>query len=284
MKGEVQIDGIGWHSLGDALYRKWSIYENPWLDEDSQPLSFDNFRICGSSLGGPVALISRDKDVSALGANAIAGGDKKEQQLPVPAALSKMYIYTSSGKLISQAKWPNYKLKQVANTNNNTSEGGSEEENKNDDKTKAENMNAIIGMGWSEMEQLVVVLQNGRILLYDIHCKLVRDISLFDEELETDAVNNNRIQKVSNSQQNGSVSEDSHQVHGLRVLECHFWANGIVAMASDMQVYVLEGLTTGAQATQPPRRYVIDRGLICCMFMFKFLRTITPYCCCIRNP
>lgn len=98
---------------------------------------------------------------------------KSEDDLTPP----KLWIYTSSGIKIAEVDWNN---KRVA------------------------------GMGWSDQEYLVTVLEDGNVLLYDIHGKLVRNFLLLD------------------------LSTTSH------VLECHFWGNGVVCITSDMQIFVAE--------------------------------------------
>jgi hypothetical protein len=80
-------------------------------------------------------------------------------------------------------------------------------------------------MSWSDQEQLVIVLEDGRLfflissslnfaignaLLYDIHGKLVCNFLLLDA------------------------------VTKVHILECHFWGNGVVAISSDMTLYVYE--------------------------------------------
>ena len=70
----------------------------------------------------------------------------------------------------------------------------------------------VIGMGWSDQEHLVIVLEDGNCLIYDIHGKLVRNFLLLDA------------------------------VATAHVLECHFWGNGVVAITSDMQLFVAEVL------------------------------------------
>lgn len=68
----------------------------------------------------------------------------------------------------------------------------------------------MVGMGWSDQEQLVIVLEDGNSLIYDIHGKLVRNFLLL---------------------------EAATTVH---ILECHFWGNGVVAISSDMKLFVAE--------------------------------------------
>jgi hypothetical protein len=65
-------------------------------------------------------------------------------------------------------------------------------------------------MGWSDQEQLIVVLEDGTALVYDIHGKLVRNFLLLDA------------------------------ITAVHLIECHFWGNGVVALSSDMQLYVVE--------------------------------------------
>lgn len=56
----------------------------------------------------------------------------------------------------------------------------------------------------------MIVLEDGNSLIYDIHGKLVRNFLLLDA------------------------------VTTVHVLECHFWGNGVVAISSDMQLFVAE--------------------------------------------
>lgn len=53
-----------WYRLGDAQYRKVSIYPNLlWQKND---IKLDNFdKICGSSLGGPIALVKDESTITS---------------------------------------------------------------------------------------------------------------------------------------------------------------------------------------------------------------------------
>jgi len=88
----------------------------------------------------------------------------------------------------------------------------------------------VVGMGWSDQEQLVIVLEDGNSLIYDIHGKLVRNFLLL---------------------------EAATTVH---ILECHFWGNGVVAISSDMQLFVAEGLSS-ADGEAGFRKYTLVSGL-----------------------
>ena len=88
----------------------------------------------------------------------------------------------------------------------------------------------ISGMGWSDREELIVVLEDGNVFVYDILGKLVHNFLLVD--LTTSA----------------------------NVLECVFWGDGIVAITSDMQIFVAEGISS-IDATMPPRKYRMRTGL-----------------------
>jgi hypothetical protein len=85
-------------------------------------------------------------------------------------------------------------------------------------------------MGWSDQEQLVIVLEDGNSLIYDIHGKLVRNFLLLDA------------------------------VTTVHVLECHFWGNGVVVISSDMQLFVAEGLSS-AEGDAGFRKYTLVSGL-----------------------
>lgn len=110
---------------------------------------------------------------------------------------AKLLLYTSSGNKIAELDWDN---KRVA------------------------------GMGWNDQEQLVVVLEDGNVLLYDIYGKLVRNFLLLE------------------------VVTTAH------VVECHFWGNGVVVITSDMQIFVAEGISS-PDATVGPRKYKLRTGL-----------------------
>jgi len=88
----------------------------------------------------------------------------------------------------------------------------------------------LAGFGWNDQEQLVTVLDDGNVLIYDIHGKLLRNFLLLD------------------------VMSNTH------VIECQFWGNGIVAIGADMQLYVAEGIAS-IDLTTPPRVYVMKTGL-----------------------
>ena len=133
---------------------------------------------------------------------------REDKDKAAEKAASLLSIYSSSGVLISQCDWQ---------------------------------PKAIAGMGWSDQEQLVVVLEEGTVLTYDTKAKLTRSFSLLD----------------SASLAASSSSSSSHAVH---LLECHFWGNGLVAMAADMQAYVAEGLAS-PDPTSLPRRYKLRTSL-----------------------
>lgn len=109
---------------------------------------------------------------------ALIRDDKKLTQLTDEHLKPKLRIFTSSGKKLAEIEW-------------------------NDRK--------VAGMGWSDQEQLVIVFEDGNVIVYDIYGHLVRNFLLGE----------------GNSQ----------------FIECHFWGNGVVGLTSDMQLFVYEGLT-----------------------------------------
>ena len=82
----------------------------------------------------------------------------------------------------------------------------------------------VVAMGWSDQEHLLIALEDGRILVFDIHGKEVSGFNIF-----------------------GTAP-------GLLILEAHFWGNGVAVMGSDMQVHVAEGLAH-VEPTFEPRAY-----------------------------
>jgi hypothetical protein len=92
-----------WHNLGDAIYRKWSVYEIPWIEKG---IHIENYQVCGSQLGGPLALVK---------------STAKEK--------TEIYIFTSAG----------FKLSQI----------------------ESNSIYLIVGIGWSDLEQLIIVHEDG---------------------------------------------------------------------------------------------------------------------------
>ena len=213
-----------WHSLGEVLYRKWNLYDMAGWKEHKVKLE-DYSRVCGAQYGGPVALIRESPDAgkagssstkvvvempwveggTAAGASGTGAGGAQPPAAPAPEVPPpKLFIYTSSGLKISECDWlfPG----------------------------------KVVGLGWGDQEQLVVVMDDATVLTFDIKCKLVRQFQLFDRPPQPAAA--------------PSVS----------VLEVQFWGNGLVAMCSDQQGYVAEGLASPDQ-TQVPRRYKLNTSL-----------------------
>jgi len=122
---------------------------------------------------------------------------RDDRKSPNDENKAKLLLYTSSGNKIAELEWDN---KRVA------------------------------GMGWNDQEQLVIVLEDGNVLLYDIYGKLVRNFLLLEV------------------------------VTAAHVVECHFWGNGVVAITSDMQIFVAEGISS-PDATVGPRKYKLRTGL-----------------------
>lgn len=69
----------------------------------------------------------------------------------------------------------------------------------------------IIGMGWTDLERLIVVADNGMVKMYDLYCRLTHEMHLL---------------------------LDSHA--STNILECHFWGNGIACMTNDLVIRVAE--------------------------------------------
>ena len=219
MKGEQQIHGADWHSLGDALYRKWSVYDMQW-NLDRQGL--ETYRMCGSSLGGPLAMICdiKKSTLASSGAEINSPNSRKnseEESSTSSSSASRLFIYTSSGKLISDVELG-----------------------------AAMRLNDIVGMGWSDHEQFVTVLNTGQVLMYDIHCKLVRDFSLMEVTLGSEPPPSVEAAAAVAAARGGMV-------------EVHFWPDGLVALCGDMQCIVAEGL-----ANPDPERtdlYTLETGM-----------------------
>lgn len=233
-----------WHSLGEVLYRKWNIYDMGWKPEK---IKLEEHRVCGAQFGGPIAVIRESAEAgaqmgvkssnkvvvempwtvgtdsgssSSSSSSSVVGGNATAVlEAAVPEVPPRLTIYTSSGIKISECEW-SFSVK-------------------------------VAGLGWGDQEQLMVVLEDGTVLTYDIKCKPVRQFQLFDRQ---------QIAAAADTATSSSSSSTSSSNKGLTVLEAQFWGNGLVAVCSDMQGYVAEGLSV-PDHTQQPRRYKLKTSL-----------------------
>ena len=139
-------------------------------------------KVFGSNYGGPLALVPVN---CMLYGGSMAGGtdealtadavdEEDEQDLNI-------LMMTSSGKKISEV-------------------------------TLGKDM-CISGAGWNDQEQFMMVLDDGRLHVYDIWGHSVNQLNIYDE---------------------GKPK--------IPILECHFWGNGAAILTEDMKVRVIEGL------------------------------------------
>ena len=118
-----------WHFVNDKFYKKEHVYTMEWGN-----LDLSSFLVAGSSFGGPIALIRNPKKIVTV-----------HSQTKRPT----MFIYTSSGKLISQFVW----------------EKGN-----------------IVGLSWAKNEILVCVVEQGTVFLFDVHGSC-SDFTLGEDEI-----------------------------------------------------------------------------------------------------
>ena len=119
---DLQMQG-DWNALGDVLYRKWHVYDMGW----GENMQIEDFHVCGAPFGGPLALI-RD--------------DRKPQGSP--NSKPKLRIFTSSGNIIAEVLVIVFvALFVIFSCQIEWSD------------------RRVVGMGWSDQEQLVVVLEDG---------------------------------------------------------------------------------------------------------------------------
>lgn len=128
-----------WQALGEVQYRKWSIYEEMlWTTKGQGSLNIEDFKIFGSQFGGPLALLRCT--------GSAPGSELEIQNVPItPAAAASsssaggnlketILIFTAAGRKIAEIEWEN--------------------------KCKSS------GIGWSDQEQLIAVLEDGNVLIY----------------------------------------------------------------------------------------------------------------------
>lgn len=118
-----------WYALGAVQYRKWNIYDLNWTTTQGGaqvPVSLENYIVCGAPFGGPIAMIP---DIRRL--NSVTN-----PQQPAPGSdmnKNKLLIFTSSGSPLAEIEWQE---------------------------------RPVIGMGWTDHENLVVIADNGRPKLF----------------------------------------------------------------------------------------------------------------------
>lgn len=180
MRGEVQTVGADWLNLGEVLYRKWSAYGD--IQWPAVVSKLDAHKVYGSSYGGPLALVPvncmiRGGRMAVGGDDSISaeGVDEEDEQDLI------VLMMTSSGNKISEI-------------------------------TLGKDM-CISGAGWNDQEQFIMLLDDGRLQVYDIWGDSVKQLNVYEE---------------------GKPK--------IPILECHFWGNGVAILTEDMKVRIVEGL------------------------------------------
>jgi len=121
---------VDWHSLGEVVYRKWQVYDMGWGDK----FDIDDYVICGAPYGGPLALIKAEDRLSRsiVVTNAEREQSKASLSTESGECFNQLWIFSSAGKLISEVEF------DVGNKRN-----------------------VVMAMGWTDEEQLVIVLIDG---------------------------------------------------------------------------------------------------------------------------
>jgi hypothetical protein len=189
-----------WDTLGDVPYRKVTVYDSmAWGDG----MLLEDFTVCGAPFGGPVAMIKDELRVVPPGGGGGSGTGRvaaaAAAAFPPSGDKATLFLYTSAGYKLAEVDWE-------------------------------QNNRRVAGMGWSDREELLVVLEDGNVYVYDILGKLVYNFLLVD--LTTSA----------------------------NVVECLFWGDGVAAITADMQVFVADGVAC-MDATLAPRKYRMPSGL-----------------------
>ncbi|XP_022100529.1 vacuolar protein sorting-associated protein 16 homolog [Acanthaster planci] len=126
-----------WNPLGEVFYRKLELYS---MDRSWQEIAeLKKFKVAAAPYGGPIALVRDESKMTH-----VRGGTRPT-----------IYIYTSSGREISQFRWDSGKL---------------------------------LHMGWSSSEDLLCVQEDGTALVYDIFGSFKRNFSLGQEARDTKVV------------------------------------------------------------------------------------------------
>ncbi|KAG5679723.1 hypothetical protein PVAND_009270 [Polypedilum vanderplanki] len=125
-----------WFTLGTGnTYRKIELYSMDFSDE----VDLNHMKIFGSPFGGPIAITKNLNEPKKVGVNT----------KPV------IYIFSSSGKLISKINW---------------------------------NSGVLLTMGWSDSEELLCIQENGIVLIYNIFGQYQHKFSMGQEATDTQIV------------------------------------------------------------------------------------------------
>eukprot|EP00743_Colponemidia_sp_Colp-15_P004235 GILK01004569.1.p1 GENE.GILK01004569.1~~GILK01004569.1.p1 ORF type:complete len:820 (-),score=138.43 GILK01004569.1:154-2613(-) len=123
---------VEWSELHDRFYRKRDVYTMAWGNID-----LNKYVIAGAPFGGPVALVRDEKKLLLLGSQ---------------SSKPRMFIYTSSGKLLASFAWE---------------------------------YRGLVTMGWNEDENLVCLLEDGQVLTFNVDGEPVPN-SCFSIHLDRD--------------------------------------------------------------------------------------------------
>ena len=197
-----------WHTLGQVNYRKWAVYEDGemgWNMHGSR-LNIADYTLYGAPFGGPLALTKVDSNDGTSGESVGNASLSSGSSATNSGSGAKILVYTASGKKISEID-----LNEVKS-----------------------NSDKIAGIGWSDQEQLIIVLEDGTVLIYDTFGRLIKKLSMVDS------------------------------TYPVQILECVYWGDGVVAICSDFQLHAIDGLSSLELSTI--RRYI-------CVFCNKQLYT-----------
>jgi hypothetical protein len=129
-----------WYALGAVQYRKWNIYDLNWTSPQGGsevPINLENYLVCGAPFGGPIAMIPDSRRLNNVA--------NPQQTTPIiDLNKNKLLIFTSSGLQLAEIDWQE---------------------------------RPVIGMGWTDHENLVVIADNGENMIpfaskLQYHCSI----------------------------------------------------------------------------------------------------------------
>ena len=191
-----------WHTLGQVNYRKWAVYEHGEMgwNMHGERLNVEDYTLYGAPFGGPLAMIKVDSDGVSENVTSVSSGSSVANS----AGGSKVLVFTASGKKISEID-----LLEV--------------------KTNSDIKSRIAGIGWSDQEQLIIVLEDGTVLVYNAFGRLIKKMPIVDS------------------------------TYPIQILECAYWGDGVVTICSEFQLHVIDGLASPDLSTV--RRYSMETSL-----------------------
>jgi hypothetical protein len=146
-----------WHALFDRFYRKCDLYDMQWAG-----VNIAASKVAGAPFGGPIAVIRDQHSAAALSSSASASS---ASAMDVDSSgRPKIRLFTSAGALLASFPW--------------------------------EASSPVVAMSWTAKEQLVVVAEDGTVVLYSVHGEKLSTFSALPAVSKGEVAGNTLAQRM----------------------------------------------------------------------------------------